>query len=378
VRRALRALVLAVLVVGIIGLGQAWPSQAEDAASTGVELPANAPAVATELDDLHGRLVVVQQQAAAVGARLTEAAIALSATEQQLVAVTAQVENLRAQLRNQAASAYVHHQAAGLDQFSVEGKVEYASGSKYLQVVSSLDGDSLADLLRTQQQIKDARVQRAASRDDLAAKASAIGDERVDLGQRIAADEAELAKWGAVTVMGDAQLSAPQLAAWFRSTGAQPVLAAGTTIDDITRMYLEEGASEHVRGDLAFAQAIIETGGFRVAAGNNYSGIGVCDACTGGNEFATPRDGIRAQIQLLRNYADPASRSAKLRYPPAPGLYGHDPEKAARLYDTFFLKGKAPLWNQMGHGNWATDPTYAPKVIATYVQMVTFANAEPG
>jgi hypothetical protein len=190
-------------------------------------------------------------------------------------------------------------------------------------------------------------------------------------------DQALLQKWGAITVMGDAELNGAQMAAWYASTGAQAVLAPGTTMDDITRMYIEEGQAEHVRGDLAFAQAIVETGSFKVAAGNNFSGIGVCDSCKGGNEFASPRAGIRAQIQLLRNYADPSSRASNLRYPPEPGLYGSDPDKAAHLYDTFFLKGKAPLWNLMGHGNWATDPTYAPKVIDVYVRMVLFANAHP-
>jgi flagellum-specific peptidoglycan hydrolase FlgJ len=39
------------------------------------------------------------------------------------------------------------------------------------------------------------------------------------------------------------------------------------------------------------------------------------------------------------------------------------------------LKGKAPLWNLMGGGNWATDPTYAPKVIGLYSQMIAWAAA---
>src|SRR5947209_18071481 len=99
-------------------------------------------------------------------------------------------------------------------------------------------------------------------------------------------------------------------------------------------MYVEEGTAEHVRGDLAFAQAIVETGSFAVAAGNNFSGIGVCDSCTGGYAFPTPRDGVRAQIQLLRNYADPDSRADNLANPPSPALYGADGSKAARLYDT--------------------------------------------
>src|SRR5262249_30999476 len=138
-----------------------------------------------------------------------------------------------------------------------------------------------------------------------------------------------LDQWGAVPVMGDAWLTAGELADWYRSTGAAARLAPGTTIDDLTHLYLVEGRAEGVRGDLAFAQAIVETGGFRVAAGNNYSGIGVCDSCTNGYAFSTPLDGVRAQIQLLRNYADPDSRAANLANPPSQSLYGSDPVRAA-------------------------------------------------
>ena len=44
-------------------------------------------------------------------------------------------------------------------------------------------------------------------------------------------------------------------------------------------------------------------------------------------------------------------------------MWGSDPFVAARKYDNFFLKGKVPLWNQMGHGNWATSTTYAERII---------------
>ena len=47
-------------------------------------------------------------------------------------------------------------------------------------------------------------------------------------------------------------------------------------------------------------------------------------------------------------------------------LFGADPTAAAANFDDFFLKGKVPLWNQMGHGNWATDPNYASKVLRVY------------
>ena len=50
-----------------------------------------------------------------------------------------------------------------------------------------------------------------------------------------------------------------------------------------------------------------------------------------------------------------------------------DPATAAQNFDTFFAKGWAPTWSDMGHGNWATDPGYAAKILAIYAQMVTWA-----
>jgi hypothetical protein len=103
----------------------------------------------------------------------------------------------------------------------------------------------------------------------------------------------------------------------------------------------------------------------------------VCDSCNGGYGFPTPLDGVRAQIQLLRNYADPDSRATILANPPSPALYGADPTAAAATYDSFFLKGKAPLWNVMGNGNWATDTGYARKVIEVFARIVAYAAEHP-
>ena len=84
-----------------------------------------------------------------------------------------------------------------------------------------------------------------------------------------------------------------------------------------------------MRGDIAFVQSVIETGWFVFPdAGqirpdfNNYAGINanngrrkgttcadeVLDAPALSRCFPTPQIGVRAQIQLLRGYADPLSR----------------------------------------------------------------------
>ena len=41
-------------------------------------------------------------------------------------------------------------------------------------------------------------------------------------------------------------------------------------------------------------------------------------------------------------------------------------------------KGWAPTWSDMGHGNWATDPSYSGKVIHVFNAMVAFAQGGSG
>jgi hypothetical protein len=57
----------------------------------------------------------------------------------------------------------------------------------------------------------------------------------------------------------------------------------------------------------------------------------------------------------------------------SPYWWGSDPDAAAERFDSFFAKGWAPTWSDMGHGNWATDPNYSGKVIAIYRSMVAFS-----
>ena len=174
--------------------------------------------------------------------------------------------------------------------------------------------------------------------------------------------------------MGPTILTAAQMAGWWH-TRSYSFRVPGTTIEQLAQIFVEEGQAELVRGDFAFAQSIVETGGFSAAPANNFAGLGWGDSCSNGRGFPTARDGVRAQIQHLKNYADSTSRASGLSYPPSPYWYGSDPAVAIRNFDTFFAKGWAPTWNDMGHGNWATDRTYSGKVLKVYADMVAYAQA---
>ncbi len=183
-----------------------------------------------------------------------------------------------------------------------------------------------------------------------------------------------------VPIMGPNVLTADQITAWYNSKH-KSFAVPGISVHDLAQLFLWEGASENVRGDIAFAQSIVETGWFGyvgsiVKASNwNFAGMGACDSCNSGRQFPSPRIGVRVQIQDLRNYADPSSRAANLRNPPVPEWYAYpslNPTTAAYNFDHFFRKGNAPTWNQMGNGNHATSPSYASAVIAVYQNMLMY------
>lgn len=166
-------------------------------------------------------------------------------------------------------------------------------------------------------------------------------------------------------VMGRSVVSASDLAGWYRSTGKTNRATVG--IDELAALFVSEGADEGVAGDIAFAQAIVETGYFKFSDRvtpelNNFSGLGAVDGGTSAEMFPDARTGVRAQIQHLRAYADPTVTEAKLAHP---------------LVDTRFhlvkVKGKASTWDQFGGGVWASDPDYAGKVLGIRQQILRWA-----
>lgn len=172
---------------------------------------------------------------------------------------------------------------------------------------------------------------------------------------------------GNVSIMGNARLDAGRLAAWFHNRQPQPggTYAATVAVETLAQYYVEEGAAEGVKGDIAFVQAIIETGWFRFggsvpAANNNFAGIGATNTNPAPAAFPSARTGVRAQIQHLRAYADASATSCTI-----PPLHHGCVDPRFALVTP---KGKAPTWNQMGNGNWATSSTYASSILGLYNQ----------
>lgn len=166
------------------------------------------------------------------------------------------------------------------------------------------------------------------------------------------------------TILGRSLLSAEDLAAFVRARGRPHPLV---DVETLAGHFIAEGEAEGVRADLAWAQSIIETGYFGFAGSmvaptdHNYAGIGACDSCTRGFDYDTPQLGVRAQMQLLRTYADRGLTAERLAHPPV----GRPPERVG-------VRGCCPTWMALS-GVWATGPQYGAKILGLYNEMLRFA-----
>lgn len=168
------------------------------------------------------------------------------------------------------------------------------------------------------------------------------------------------------SVLGASRVTSHQITRWYNTKHRSS--AATVPVATLAQMYIEEGALEGVRGDVAFVQAMIETGwltfpdaGQVRAQYNNFAGMGAVDggSVAGPLQFADARTGVRAQIQHLRAYGDSTVTCRNFATP-----------LATPRCHLVVPKGKAPLWSDFGNGNWATDPGYAAKIDKLYADLL--------
>lgn len=108
-------------------------------------------------------------------------------------------------------------------------------------------------------------------------------------------------------IMGSSILTEDQIMQWMVETGNRGKDALHKYFH-LPKLYLEEGAAEGVRGDLAFCQAVHETGYFEfggdvVPEQHNFAGLGTTGGGVKGCYFPDDCTGVRAQIQHLKGYA---------------------------------------------------------------------------
>ena len=153
-----------------------------------------------------------------------------------------------------------------------------------------------------------------------------------------------------------AVLTAKQLADYVAASRLRPRLTV--PLDELAQLYLDEGENAGVRGDVAFAQSILETGGFATSRAapvldddNNFAGIGGATSCKHGFYFPDAETGVRAQMQLLRIYVDPDLTETTF--------------KQAILHAEMLklgFRGKVQTWWDLW-GTWATGALYGQRAV---------------
>ncbi|MCZ7537869.1 MAG: glucosaminidase domain-containing protein [Acidimicrobiia bacterium] len=119
----------------------------------------------------------------------------------------------------------------------------------------------------------------------------------------------EVADDGTPRILGPSTLTVADLRIWWDNTGRGQPARLRIAIADLIALYLSEGDAEGVRGDIAFAQAVLETGYFSNSdtAINNFAGIGHYDGAP--VRLAVPEPDHR------RAGADPAAQEVRARQP---------------------------------------------------------------
>ncbi len=108
------------------------------------------------------------------------------------------------------------------------------------------------------------------------------------------------------SIIGTPMASQKQCVKYLLQNNPNPNIAVSA--EEIVAYYYEEGAREGIRPDVAFAQALKETGFFRYGGTvtpdqNNFCGLGTTSATVKGFYFPNPQIGVRAHIQHLLAYS---------------------------------------------------------------------------
>ena len=118
---------------------------------------------------------------------------------------------------------------------------------------------------------------------------------------------------GKYQIVGKSTVTVEQLISYFNESGekypAEELSKGGAdSIETFCQMYYDEATAEEIRPEVAFAQAMKETG-FLQYGGDasieqfNFAGIGTTGNGVPGNSYPNVQTGIRAQIQHLKAYA---------------------------------------------------------------------------
>lgn len=166
-----------------------------------------------------------------------------------------------------------------------------------------------------------------------------------------------------VPIMGDPVATQEQCVNFLLSVNPAPRIMVSP--EELVEHYYEEAEKEGIRPDIAFAQALQETGFFRYGglvdeAQNNYCGLGSVGGYENGAWFENPQIGVRAHIQHLLAYSSTKMPDGEIVDP------------RYHLVMSTQSYGQARTWEDL-NGRWAIPGYgYGRKILNLYYEMLTY------
>lgn len=138
------------------------------------------------------------------------------------------------------------------------------------------------------------------------------------------------------------------------------------TIRDFCEIYIEECEIENVKVEVAFCQAMLETGFLRFGGDVkkeqfNFAGIGAVGGGASGATFKTIREGVRAQVQHLKAYAS----TGDLKQPLVDPRFQYVKRGCAE-----YVQWLGKQENPDGYG-WAASENYGINIVRYYLKPLT-------
>lgn len=172
-------------------------------------------------------------------------------------------------------------------------------------------------------------------------------------------------------ITGTGATSVQQMANYYRANAVYPSFYTSSdapNIETFCQLYIEECQAEGIKTEVAFCQAMKETGFLRYGGDvrieqYNFAGLGATGGGNPGNSFSSVREGIRAQIQHLKAYActDP------LNQPVVDPRFQYVSRGTAKYVEWLGIQE-----NPYGKG-WATAQRYGYSVVKDYIaKMFTY------
>ena len=166
-------------------------------------------------------------------------------------------------------------------------------------------------------------------------------------------------------IMGNTNTSLAQMVAYYNANNVYPEFYASSdapSIEAFCQIYLEECQAEGLKAEVAFCQAMLETGFLRYGGDvqinqYNFAGLGATGNGEPAKSFGSVRKGVRAQVQHLKAYAS----TAELNNPQVDLRFGLVERGTAPYVEWLGQKE-----NPYGKG-WATAKNYGYNIVNLYI-----------